>query len=349
MRCRRIMRNFAHSCDRRLNKRTNPVSSSPMQNSITSLDHYEFIRISGADTLKFLQGQVSCNTELLSAGVSLTGALCNLKGRVIADFRLLAVGEDCLMQCAEHMASPILATLSKYAVFSKVRLERLDPTAEAQPAVLGACGEAVDAAMTTLGIALPASRDGVSAGPDCRVIRLPGPTRRVELWFHSDRARANFLTTTDCEYDAEGQAWLRAEIESGVIHVTEELSEEYTPQLLNYDISGLIDFKKGCYTGQEIVARMYYRGTAKKRLYLVSSSEPVSAESRLVFEGGAEGAGGEILRCSVSEAPALMLAILASDEVESGRRLQLSDRPGSQLSVRSLPYAESPKGVVDAD
>lgn len=320
-----------------------------MQNSITSLDHYEFIRISGADTLKFLQGQVSCNTELLSAGVSLTGALCNLKGRVIADFRLLAVGEDCLMQCAEHMASPILATLNKYAVFSKVRLEQLARAADAPPAVLGVCGAAVDAALAILDIALPATADGVSEGQECRVIRLPGPTRRAELWFHNERAQAEFLAATDCERDEDGQAWLRADIESGVIHVTEELSEEYTPQLLNYDISGLIDFKKGCYTGQEIVARMYYRGTAKKRLYLVSSSMPVNAESRLVFEGDVEGAGGEILRCSASEAPALMLAILASDEVESGRKLQLSDRPDSQLAVRSLPYAESPRGVAGAD
>ena len=91
-----------------------------MQNTIYVLESYEFIRIRGADRISFLQGQLSCNTELLSAERSLVGALCNLKGRVIADFRLLEIREDIILQCAAGMADKIYATLSKYAVFSKV-------------------------------------------------------------------------------------------------------------------------------------------------------------------------------------------------------------------------------------
>ncbi len=315
-----------------------------MQNSIFPLDHYEYIRVSGADTVSFLQGQLSCNTELLSAQRSLTGALCNLKGRVIADFRLLAQGEGCIMQCAEGMADAILATLSKYAVFSKVQLERLDGEIATRPGALGLIGAAVEPGLRLLGLALPETTDAVTEGEACSVIRLPGPAKRIELWFHSSAAKADFLSRAGLELSGDLRAWQRADIESGVIHVTKELSEEYTPQLLNYDISGLIDFKKGCYTGQEIVARMFYRGTAKKRLYLASSSVKIDDGCRVVTQSEAESeldsAGSEILRFSNSEAPFLLLAVLASDAVESGVRLQLSGQAGSEVSVRSLPYAE---------
>jgi len=63
------------------------------------------------------------------------------------------------------------------------------------------------------------------------------------------------------------QAWQLAEIRDGIVHINPEQSEIYTPQLLNYDTNGIIDFKKGCYTGQEVVARMHYRAEAKRRLY----------------------------------------------------------------------------------
>ncbi len=311
-----------------------------MQNNISSLDHYDFIRVSGADTLSFLQGQLSCNTELLSPQRSLRGALCNLKGRVVADFRLLALGDDCLLQCAQGMASTILATLSKYAVFSKVTLEQLDKGVDASPNALGLSAANVDAALGALGLTLPESTDAVSEGEACSVIRLSGTAKRIELWFHNASAKANFLSSTDFALSEDLLAWERADIETGVIHVTKELSEEYTPQLLNYDISGLIDFKKGCYTGQEIVARMYYRGTAKKRLYLAGANADVSAQSRVVKEGEPDSTGFEILRYSNSEGSSLFLTILASEAVEAGEKFLLSDQPGSELRIQSLPYGD---------
>lgn len=316
-----------------------------MPNSISSLEHYEFIRISGADARSFLQGQISCNMDLLSESRSLTGALCNLKGRVIADFRLLAHGEDCLMQCAEGMADTILATLRKYAVFSKVELELLNENVDSRPQALGLLGDSVDAGLAALGLSLPEASDAVCQGADCSVIRLPAPTKRIELWFYSAAARTEFLAASNLVLSGDLQNWHRADIESGIIHVTQDLSEEYTPQLLNYDISGLIDFKKGCYTGQEIVARMYYRGTAKKRLYLASSSEEINANSRILTDrelesGSGDSAGSAVLRCSNSESPTLLLAILASEAIESGAKLQISGQPSAQIHIRSLPYAE---------
>ena len=316
-----------------------------MQNRLYALEHYEYIRISGADRISFLQGQVSCNTELLSAERSLSGALCNIKGRVIADFRLLQQDEDIIMQCAAGMAEKIHTTLSKYAVFSKVELEHLSN--EEAPVALGLIGEDIETALRVLQLALPSSPEGLSQSADCSVIRLPGSTERIELWFRGEAAKLAFLNASKLSINDELQGWHWAEIEAGTLHVTPELSEEYTPQLLNYDISGLIDFKKGCYTGQEIVARMFYRGTAKKRLFLAKASHRVSANSRLVSQEDADTTTGgtEILAFSNCGTPSLLLAILASDSAESGQVFRLSDQSDSEVHIQSLPYTE--EGLVD--
>ena len=95
------------------------------------------------------------------------------------------------------------------------------------------------------------------------------------------RSEPNLLVNSDAS------SWLYEDIRSGLAHVDKLHSEKYTPQLLNYDISGAVDFSKGCYTGQEIVARMYYRGTPKKRMYLLESEELITADSSVLqsFKG----------------------------------------------------------------
>ena len=93
---------------------------------VIDLSHLEFIRISGPDAEKFLQGQVSCDMTQVTLTSSRRGVLCNLKGRVIADFRIVRYNDDYLLQTQPGMAQKILDTLARYAVFSKVELVRDD-------------------------------------------------------------------------------------------------------------------------------------------------------------------------------------------------------------------------------
>jgi len=318
-----------------------PLQSSiilTMQNKFYALQNYEFIRISGADRISFLQGQLSCNIDLLCAERSLTGALCNLKGRVIADFRLVEHKEDIILQCAAGMADKIHATLSKYAVFSKVDLYQLQSKDNSAPVALGIIGEGIVAALSILGLDLPENNDGVSSSATCTVVRVSGLSERIEIWMHTEAATEQLLATLKEEKSDDLELWLRADIEAGIVHVTPKLSEEFTPQLLNYDLSGLIDFKKGCYTGQEIVARMFYRGTAKRRLQLASSSHSISESSKVVVRAS-EDSGEDILAFSNTGVtdPAL-LAVLPVKIADSGERMTLSDNAESDLCIRELPY-----------
>jgi len=333
--------NYAEICGnlrQSLHEALQPCIILTMPNDTCVLEDYEFIRISGPDSNSFLQGQLTCNTELLSAECSLTGALCNLKGRVIADFRLVEIGEGIVMQCAVGMADKILETLRKYAVFSKVELSLLEGKNSSLPVALGVIGKGVDAALSILGLDLPKNTGDVSSSATSSVIRVPGLSRRIEIWMHTEAAAEQLLTALKEDKKNDLGPWLRADIEAGIVHVTPTLSEEFTPALLNYDLSGLIDFKKGCYTGQEIVARMFYRGTAKRRLRLASSSHPISNASKVVARDG-EGSGADVLTFSnTKDSESLLLAVLPIQVVDLDERMTLSDNADSEVCIQELPY-----------
>lgn len=310
-----------------------------MTNKLINLNHYQFVRVSGEDTLSFLQGQISANTELLSDQQSLQAALCNLKGRVIADFRVLKLGDDCLLQTTAGMAPRIIETLSRYAVFSKVEIS----LEQQEFSALGFIGEDCPQSVARLFDACPQQENQLAQTPDMSLIKIPAGSGRFELWFHSAQARDKFIDDEQLVMDDGVAAWNREALNAGIVHITPEISENYTPQLLNYDVSGVIDFNKGCYTGQEVVARMFYRGKAKQRLFLISSSHRVSADSVVLAEGR-ESRPGEILSFSnaddTASEPSLLLAILSTAAVQDGAQLQLSDQPEAVLEIQQLPYMD---------
>jgi len=310
-----------------------------MKNFTIELNHYEFVRVSGVDTASFLQGQISANMDLLSTEQSLQAALCNLKGRVIADFRVLKQGDDCLLQTFEGMAETIIQTLSKYAVFSKVALTIDDQGTTA----IGLIGEKHLGLLTTKLGKLPAQNNQQCQAEDLSLIRIDDS--RFELWFHTTQARDKFLTEAVATTEQDPLNWAREDLLTGVIHISPQMSEEFTPQLLNYDISGFVDFTKGCYTGQEVVARMFYRGKAKKRMFLASCSHKITKASKLALvekEESKPGNHGEILGFINSQADAeernLLLAVLNISDVEAGAKLKLSDQQDSLLEILPLPY-----------
>lgn len=299
---------------------------------VVALPHYEFIRVSGADTVTFLQGQVSCDVTALTPGRSLHGALCNLKGRVIADFRLLRQDQDVLLQTQPGMADIILAVLNKYAVFSKVDLQL-----ESAMVATGVMGNgAADRVAELLGEA-PQPSDGVVQAGGFWVLAIAGPEPRFEIWVAGENPNQAKLD----ELLRSGPAgelldWQRQDFRAGLLHITPELSEQYTPQLLNYDISGVINFRKGCYTGQEVVARMYYRGKAKKRLHLFQSDQAVASAA-------VEPASKFTLLAQAAPTANdpdghLLLAVVDSDQVDASVA-QLVASNGSALQKLDLPYA----------
>ncbi len=300
------------------------------------LNEHEFLRISGPDARQFLQGQVSCNVDLLSPERSLSGALCNLKGRVIADFRLLQQGDDYLLQTMAGMADQVLTTLSKYAVFSKVELQRFQPPSAPLGLIAEHCSE-----LSVLADSTPEEFNGVVQSEELALIRIPGCSLRFEAWCFNAAGEAKLEQVFSEDVPLSLPAWQREDLRAGIIHVDPGMSEQYTPQLLNYDISGVIDFNKGCYTGQEVVARMYYRGKPKQRMYLLHATAPVSDASEVSQRLGEESRNGEILVYSNGEGePNFLLAVLDTAMVTGEAEFGLSDQEQARLTLVSLPYFE---------
>ena len=245
--------------------------------SLSENSLFDFVSFTGPDAAEFLQGQVTCDMQQLSPSRSLMGSLCNLKGRVIADFRLLLSNDGTIyLQCSAGIGNRIVEVLSRYAVFSQVELQLVDGPI----AIFGIIGDQAEAALAR-NISSAACRFKCCdfRKTSTRLFGVPGTVPRLEIWCHSAESVTALQRLDVMENNAPLDSWTFGDITAGLAHVTANESEQHTPQLLNYDLSGVVDFQKGCYTGQEVVARMHYRGKTKKRLFKLSSSADLTSKT----------------------------------------------------------------------
>lgn len=305
---------------------------------IVELQGFDYLEVSGPDSKSFLQGQLTCDVDALTANNALPGAICNLKGRVIANFTLLQRGEDCLLQSVAGTGEKLRETLAKFAVFSKVELKLVDPPHTSY----GVLGANAGNAFAEIFPSFPDKDFETLEHNEFRVLSLPGAEQRWQIWCLSEVADTRLRQLDAMEELAPLSTWTRAEIAAGMIDVRAELSEEFTPQLLNYDISGVINFNKGCYTGQEVVARMYYRGKPKKRLYLLASDGSLGPASKISTVDDSEKSIAEIL---VSIEPeegklGLALSILPTDAAEKSLSSESGDEGKFSVEILPMPYTE---------
>lgn len=276
-----------------------------MMMQLASAGDFSLLSASGPDARRFLQGQLSCNMDELTGQHSLPGAYCNLKGRVIADFLVLDRGDHLILRCEPGMAAILRERLAKYAVFFKVELEEVSARWQRAAAIGDA---AVQQVAQFIGTGLPQADWATIRHGALTVVRIPGPRPRLELLTPAEPGLPS--------HDMTGNAhdWRLEDIRAGIVHVTGERCEQYTPQVLNYDLDGTINFRKGCYTGQEVVARMHYRGKAGKRLYRLEAESPLPAGDLADWQvTGTDPelkASGEILIQEQNEHGAELLAIL---------------------------------------
>lgn len=228
---------------------------------LAQLADTDIIAVTGPDSERFLQGQLSCNISRLSSAQSLRAALCNLKGRVVADLRVIRHDDRILLICSAGMADIVLTTLNKYKVFFKTELQNVSE----QYVTLGIAGDDCEQVLRASGIDAPATDDGSALAQGAAIVRIQSSPARFHCVLSGTGGELASALSSRCESGSE-QDWRLAHIVAGIAHIRPGQQELYTPQVLNYDITGVIDFRKGCYTGQEVVARMYYRAEAKKRV-----------------------------------------------------------------------------------
>lgn len=295
-----------------------------------SLSHEGVLAVRGADATKFLQGQLTCNLNYLSDTQASLGARCTQKGRMQSSFRILLQGDGVLLAMATELLEPQLADLKKYAVFSKSKL-----TDESAAWVRFGLVNA-DPALASLGLELPAEIDSVVRNDALIAIRVsPG---RAELWVpaeQGDVVRNQLAATLD---QTDLNEWLLGQIRAGIGQVMPQTRELFIPQMLNLQAVGGVSFKKGCYTGQEIVARMQYLGKLKRRLYRLSLNAPELPEPGTpLFSPSHNSAIGEVVLAAKADQTIELLAVLQAEAADSGD-VHVGTLEGPGLQLLDLPY-----------
>lgn len=299
------------------------------------LTHEGIIAVRGVDAAKFLQGQVTCNLAYLNDTTTSLGARCTPKGRMVSSFRILPEGDGYLLALDAQLLDVQLADLKKYAVFSKATLADESTTWVRFGLAQG------DSVLAALGLDLPTEAGAVVRAEGRIALRLSDG--RAELWAaagEADSLRAHLAAHLP---EAPLDAWLLAQVRAGVGQVFAATRELFIPQMINLQAVGGVSFKKGCYTGQEIVARMQYLGKLKRRLQRLALPEGERPAPGLeLFSPVHQSSVGEVVLAAPAEQGYELLAVLQEDAVNDGR-IHLGAIDGPVLNLLDLPY------TLDAD
>lgn len=298
---------------------------------LTPLVDESVLSIQGPDTLAFLQGQTTCDTRDLSEGRALQGLLCSPQGRVLADFLAVQIdSEHVLLRMRRSIAADTAAILSKYIAFSKAELT--DQSSHWQ-----AYGLYGDDAQDSLAQSVDASTLGslaVMAANGTFVVQLDEQGECFECLASSDSpalAALSVAATPGTE-----TAWRARLIAQGLPRIEAETAGEFVPQNLNFDRTGHISFTKGCYTGQEVVARLHYRGKSKRRVLVGQTSTGSVDTGQAVMTANGKTAGVVINAAGLDEDSSVLLVSTSPDNLDQG--LQLAET-SSQISLALPPYS----------
>jgi len=291
------------------------------------------IEIKGPDSAKFLQGQVSCDVRELAEHTTRLGAQCNIKGRMLLCFRAIQPeNERIILRVHTGLVANGLASLGKYIVFSKAKLADIS----AHYRCVGIVGaQAAELIKNVFAVELTQNDDWQAAGEHL-IIRIS--ENRYECWIAAAQADAVVEQLSAQTTPADQNLWNLLNIQAGLGDITPETYETFTPQAINFQLVNGINFRKGCYTGQEIVARLHYRGTLKRHMYRfgVSLNDPELPSPGSELKNAEGKTVGEVILAAYGDNNTVEL--LASVVDDQRVDIYLANNP-QKLSLLDLPYA----------
>ncbi len=284
---------------------TSPLpSASATEENWVAVTEEAMLEVKGEDAARLLQGQLTADMVKLTPGQSAGAALCNPKGRILALMRVLRTEGGFLIRTAADNQATLLETLKKYAVFFKVSIQPLSD-----------CGVLYSSA---------AGLPGFDALYDRQ-----RPDASREVWVCSS-ALTEWLESPQAQRGDE--AWRRSQIRCGEPTVYGASSGEYLPHALSLDLSSMISFDKGCYTGQEIVARTHYRGKSKRRLAAISCNGIEVAPGDLLQSEQGNAIADVIMLAQVGDRTEMLLS--AVDPLEPTSELYFQQQKLNWSAIR---------------
>lgn len=308
-----------------------PSSQHEGSKRIYPVPHLGVLTVAGKDAAKLLQGQITCNIDDITEVKSSLGALCNPKGRAITTFLLVKKADAYLLVLPEELLESVKKRLQMYVLRSDATLT--DSSDE----------------LCLIGLSYPDSEMNELSSPEQLFtttqqenisVNLSLDQNRCLIIAEADNARKLWSEQVGKQgfQPENSDQWRYLDIISGIPWLTIQTSEEFIPQMLNLDKLGGISFSKGCYTGQEIVARTHYLGKAKREMFLAEcdTSAPPEPNSTIIDDStGTEQSVGKVLFAQNRQNICKMLIVLQISDV-STYKLRLKDQNQDKITLLTV-------------
>jgi folate-binding protein YgfZ len=305
-----------------------------MNTAAIRLEEYAFLQVEGAKALPFLQGQLTCNVQEATPAFVLPGAYCTSRGRVISSFLLwAATSESVLLRLRADIADDTASVLGKYAALSRVRVARADM------ACIGLLGAGLETELHELFPQWPARPRALGTGGACHLLRRDGESAQFEVWAPRSEADALWNALASRLPVADAEPWRLALVRAGAAEIQHASVDQFLPQMLGYDASGAVSFRKGCYTGQEIIARTHYKGSVKRRLQRLGGTGAArpAVGSELLHRDTGRPVGSVVESAMAGDSRFELLAVLADEALDGANCLAISAR-GEALELLPVAY-----------
>ena len=313
-----------------------PAASARLPLTLMTLDDWALATLTGADAEKYLQGQVTADVAQLTEHQHLLAAHCDPKGKMWSNLRLFRRQDGFALIERRSLRDAQLTELKKYAVFSKVTIAPDD-----EHVLLGVAGFQARAALNNLFSELPDAEKQVVSEGETSILWFEHPAERFLLV--TDAATAERVTEA-LRGEAQlnnSQQWLALNIEAGLPVIDVVNSAQFIPQATNIQALGGISFKKGCYTGQEMVARAKFRGANKRALWTLAgraSRVPEAGEDLELKMGENWRRTGTVLAAVQLDDGRLLVQVVMNNDMEADSVFRVRD-DANTLSIEPLPYS----------
>lgn len=313
---------------------------------MADLSHYSLIRFSGEDAKTFLQSQFTCDIREINPHKAQYGSYCTPKGRILATFLLWQQGDDFLMQLPASLAAAIQKRLSIYVLRAKVTIT----DASDDWIRVGIAGPRAIALLDTVTGTSSSFSQSLQVMHDNEISKLYLSQQRIELITTPGNAPELWNRLSQHAKNIGAGCWDWLTITSGIPVILPETQEMFLPQMVNLDAIGGVSFKKGCYPGQEIVARTQYLGKLKRRMFLahINTAQTVTAGDALYSSDMKDQSSGNIVNAASSPQGGFdVLAVIQQSSVDTCP-VHWQSLQGPVLEIESLPYP-LPDSIATAD
>ncbi|MDR0806797.1 MAG: tRNA-modifying protein YgfZ [Enterobacteriaceae bacterium] len=311
--------------------------SSDLSLTLISLEDWALVTLSGEDNRKYLQGQISCDVVALAPTEHRLTAHCDAKGKMWSAIRLFQYGDDLAYIERASVCDSQLAELKKYAVFSKVTIARQN-----EAILLGLAGDDARSMLSAFYPTLPDTKTPVVQQGKTAILHFASPTERFLIVTNQDEANVLYSNLLGKAALNDSRQWLALDIEAGIPVIDSVNSEQFIPQATNIQALDGISFTKGCYTGQEMIARAKYRGANKRALYWLAGKAlelPVIGDELELQLGENWRRTGTVLAAVKLTDSSVSIQAVLNNDLEANAQLRVKDDVTSLLTIQALPYS----------